>query len=170
MGLADGLQFDNVNASDTFISNIQKALETLFILDYNQRKIFYDKVDWRHNKELIRKDDLDSLYKKFLNKSAIIAPDKLRSTVKSKTKHPALKGWLSWFILSLKYDKSSRLLPIIQGRVEEMIGLSDLRNPRQQGSSAREGKIESLTERQVKNAFDIFINIINNYIEVYVTK
>lgn len=163
-------KYDNVNASDTFISNIQKALETLFILDYNQRKVFYDKVDWRYNKEFIRRDDLDFLYKKFLDKSAIIAPEKLRSTVKSKTKHPALKGWLSWFILSLKYDTSYRLLPIIQGRVEDMIGLSDLRNPRQHGSSAKEGKIESLTELQVKNAFDIFINIINNYIEVYVTK
>lgn len=163
-------KFDNVNSSDTFTSNIQKALETIFNLDYHVRKIFYEKVDWRNSNRGYRINDLDVLYRTYFDKKAIIAPEKLRSTVKSRTVHPALKGWMAWFILSLKYDKSSKLLSIIQGKVQEMIELSDLRNPRQHGSSVQEGKLVSLTEDIVKKSFEIFLNIINNYIEVYVTK
>lgn len=160
----ESYMYDNINASDTLISNIQKGLECIFQEDKKERELLYSPCEripenqqWR-----IRCKN----YAEYINKEEKSIPERLPKVHRNQP--ASLKSWISLFVLHLDHDPHNALIQLVSKYDKDIIKLSNKRNLREHGNISSKVKLQSMNKADVEFAYNKYKEIINYYIDIYV--
>lgn len=172
-----------VDYSDSFVINIQKALETIFKIDCERNEAIYNKVFIETNYETRRRDgSRTDLYSKesrsdFIDElffyEGLRAEYKIEEKIRKFTADfniksvRSLKSYLIRFLFSYKYRTDHTLYDIIKEKVGVIWAIADHRNSGGHGSTSTEGHVQGLCKDDIELYFNEFKQIINNYIIRY---
>ena len=78
----------------------------------------------------------------------------------------SLKLYIYSLILTYNYDNKSPLFKLINGHIEQLFDIADLRNSSSHGQAESEGSVEMLTEEDAENIYSFIQKFINSYMNI----
>ena len=165
-------KYHDFDSGDMLIISTQRALETLFLLDAEKRSDIYDQMKEEfstpedgHRDEYYKKRR--SFLKEMMRNKMITMSDPERLIRLSKKVEPAransLKQYIYNLILTYNYDNKSPLFKLIDGHVDELFDIAELRNTKGHGQTESEGSVSMITKDIAENTYSFLQNFINNY-------
>lgn len=163
------------NSGEMFIINCQKALETVFLLDEENRISFYTQVkeDYSTPKDGNRND---YCYKRKNAMSKLIwthvitisNPQRLigLSFKFEPNRASSLKQYIYNFLLTYYYDNKSPLFKLVNGNIDKMFAIAELRNKKGHGQTENEGLITTISKDVAEDTFSFIKDFFNNYMTV----
>ena len=168
-------EYHDSDSSDMFIISTQRALETLFLLDAEKRTDIYKQMmadfstpDHGDRDEYYKKRR--SFLKEFTRNKLITMSDPERLIRLSKKVEPSfansLKHYIYNLVLTYKYDNKSPLFKLIDGHIEELYDIAELRNTKGHGQTENKGREIMITKEEAENTYAFLQNFINSYMNV----
>lgn len=165
-------KYHDFDSGDMFIISTQRALETLFLLDAERRSDIYDRMkadfstpDYGDREEFYRKRR--SFLKELTRNRLITMSDPERLIRLSKKVEPtranSLKQYIYNLILTYNYDNQSPLFKLIDGHIEELYDIAELRNTKGHGQTESEGSVTMVTKDVAEKTYSFLQNFINTY-------
>lgn len=168
-------RYDDFDSGDMFIISTQKALETLFLIDAERRKDIYDEMKedfstpdktspeaYYHK----RRDFLKDLTRNHLIN--ITEPERLIRLSKKvePNRSSSLKQYIYNLILTYNYDNQSPLFKLIDGNIEKLFDIAELRNSKGHGQTENEGAIAKLAKDVAEDSYAFLQEFINKYLTI----
>lgn len=165
-------KYNDFDSGDMFVISTQRALETLFRIDAQNRPIVYEQMkddfstpDGGNRDEYYKKRRQflkDLTYGKIIN---MVEPGRLIGLAKNVEPNRAnsLKQYIYNLILTYNYDNNSPLFKLINGHIEELFDIAELRNSKGHGQTESEGSVIMVTEEEAEKIYSFLQNFINNY-------
>ncbi len=168
-------QYKDFDSGDMFIICCQKALETIFLIDMQNRESVYEQM--KSDYSTPSHGDCDVYYKKrrkFLKditRNRIISmkqPDRLIVMAKNIEPNRAisLKHYIYNLILTYNYDNKSPLFRLINGKIEQMFDIAELRNKKGHGQIESVGETVVVNKDVAESTYNFIKEFINNYISI----
>lgn len=165
-------KYHDFDSGDMFIISTQRALETLFLLDaekrsdiYDQMKVDFSTPEYGDRDEYYRKRR--SLLKDVTRNKLITMSDPERLIRLSKKVEPiranSLKQYIYNLVLTYNYDNKSPLFKLIDGHIEELYDIAELRNTKGHGQTESEGSVAMVTKDVAEKTYSFLQNFINTY-------
>lgn len=165
-------KYHDFDSGDMFIISTQRALETLFLLDaekrcdiYEQMKADFSTPGFGDRDEYYRKRR--SLLKDVIRNKLITMSNPERLIRLSKKVEPSyansLKQYIYNLVLTYNYDNKSPLLKLIDGHIDELFDIAELRNSRGHGQTESEGPVAMVTKDVAEKTYSFLQNFINTY-------
>lgn len=165
-------RYNDFDSGDMFIISTQRALETLFRLDSERRTDIYEqmKEDFStpengNSDEYCQKRR--SLLIELTRNKLITMKDPTRLIRLSKKIEPirasSLKQYIYNLILTYNYDNKSPLFKLIDGHIEELFDIAELRNTKGHGQTENEGTVSMVTKEVAEQTYSFLQNFINIY-------
>lgn len=155
-------RFKSREHSQSFISNIQEALETILKIDkysrstvYQYNRVEYDEKSTRRRLSGILKGDC-AVETKVFNKLHNI----LKEVMKNNSGPKALRQFLPEFILSYENKPTNPLFMKIVKNLNLIFEIADIRNDHDHGHTEEEGMLTALSSEDVNRYYQIFTEII----------
>ena len=164
-------KYADSDSRDLFVISCQKALETVFLLDKEQRAYNYTLMETEYSSPT--KSESDSYFKK--RKAALVdlmrgriittpVKDKLMSVTRVEPNRAnSLKQYIYVFFLTYFFDNHSPLYNLIQGKVEKCFEIADMRNESGHGQTEDSSRISNLGEDAAENTFTFIKDFFNEY-------
>lgn len=166
------------DSSDMFVISVQRALETLFRIDAQNRPDVYEQmkkefgtpegssqVEFHEYCQKRRK-----LLKDLTDNRLIIMTDPGRLIRLAKNVDPnranSLKQYIYNLILTYNYDNKSPLFKLINGNIEQLFDIAELRNKSGHGQAESEGSPQMLSEEDAEKIYSFIQNFINTYMNI----
>lgn len=171
-------KYRDFDSSDMFVISVQRALETLFRIDAQNRPVVYEQMkDDFGNPEGGNRDEFYEYYQKrrqllkdLTNNRLIIMTEPGRLIGLAKNVDPkranSLKHYIYNLVLTYNYDNNSPLFKLINGHIEQLFDIADLRNNSSHGQAESEGSVEMLTEEDAENIYSFIQKFINSYMNI----
>ena len=168
-------QYKDFDSGDMFIICCQKALETVFLIDMKKRETVYEQMKTDYSTPA--QGDRDSYYRKrraFLKditRNRIISmrqPERLIGMAKNIEPNRAisLKHYIYSLLLTYNYDNRSPLFRLINGKIEQMFDIAELRNKKGHGQTESEGTSSLVNQDVAETTYNFLKEFINNYISL----
>lgn len=171
-------KYNDFDSSDMFVISVQRALETLFRIDAQNRPIVYEQmknefgtpegssqVEFHEYYQKRRK-----LLKDLTDNRLIIMTDPGRLIRLAKNVDPnranSLKQYIYNLILTYNYDNKSPLFKLINGNIEQLFNIAELRNKSGHGQAESEGSPQMLSEEDAEKIYSFIQNFINTYMNI----
>ena len=165
-------KYHDFDSGDMFIISTQRALETLFLLDSEKRADIYEQMkedfstpEYGDRDEYYRRRR--SLLKELTRNKLITMTDPERLIRLSKKVEPSransLKQYIYNLILTYNYDNKSPLFKLIDGHIEELYDIAELRNTKGHGQTESEGSVSMVTKEVAEKTYSFLQNFINTY-------
>lgn len=168
-------QYKDFDSGDMFIINCQKALETVFLIDMEERERVYEQMKCDYSTPAQgNRDDYCKKRKSFLKditRNRIITmsqPERLIRMAKNIEPNRAisLKHYVYTLILTYNYDNKSPLFKLINGKIEQMFDIAELRNKKGHGQTESEGTTSVVKKDVAEATYSFLKEFINNYISL----
>ena len=167
--------YSDPDSGDMFIISTQKALETLFLIDVEKRKGVYEQMKKEFSSP--NNHSKDEYYHKRrgyligLTRSRLIrmvVPDRLIRLSKNvePNKANSLKQYIYNLILTYYFDNQSPLFKLIDGNIEKLFDIAELRNSKGHGHTERSGVDTILSKDVAESSYSFIKEFINRYIAI----
>lgn len=166
-----------------FIGNIQKALETILKLDFENNESDYRKVynsfkyefrpNGRTRSDFFRPEDRRDYLDELFYIGGLKADLKTQESIKNLSdefkpnKASSLKHYLLKFLFAHKFNDANPLYEIIKEKVGDIYTIANLRNLGSHGQTSNERQMRSLSNEEIETYFDVIKQFVNNYITCY---
>lgn len=167
--------YHDFDSGDMFIISTQRALETLFRLDSERRPDVYEEMkDEFSTPEGGNREEYYRRRRSFLNdlirNRLISITDPGRLIGLSKKVEPnranSLKQYIYSLILTYNYDNHSPLFKLIDGRIEKLFDIAQLRNTKGHGQTENEGTVQMVTKEVAEDTYTFLQDFINTYMHI----
>lgn len=168
-------KYHDFDSGDQFIMSCQKALETVFLIDSERRSEYYNqmKSDYSTPKDgnknsycNKRRNALEELVRNRL--ITMTSPNRLISLAKyvEPDRANSLKQYIYNLILTYYYDDKSPLLGLVNGRLDKLFDIADLRNKKGHGQTESSGEVSMISEEEAENFYSFIKEFFNKYMTV----
>lgn len=162
--LQEGSNYSDVEASDSFALTLQKVLENILKQDKEQRREHYERVYDDNGSRQRKINSLNWIWRDRLFMTETSVPNALRNASKGNLKYGgSLLSYLVSLILTYNYNNESPLFDLFKGKIDTIIEIARLRNPKSHGQTQREMEIQLLSKQQVNTYYNFIKNLINDY-------
>ncbi len=168
-------EYNDFDSSDMFIISTQKALETLFLIDAEKRPDIYAEMkDEFSTPEKGNKEEYVRVRQGFIKdlvRSRLInmsEPGRLIGLAKRVEPNLAnsLKQYVYNLVLTYNYDNNSPLFKLIDGNIESLFNIAELRNKKGHGQTENEGSVVMISKEVAEDTYNFLKMFINKYINI----
>lgn len=165
--------YSDPDSGDMFIISTQKAFETLFLIDVEKRKGVYEQMkkefsspnnhlkdEYYHKRRDyligLTRNRLMAVPERVVRLSRNVEPNRANS----------LKHYIYNLLLTYNFDNQSPLFKLIDGNIEKLFDIAELRNSKGHGHTERSGVDTMLSKDVAENSYSFIKEFINRYIEL----
>lgn len=163
------VNFTRPNYAQSFLINIQSAIEIIFKLDQKEREdIFYDlNRNYRHySKEEERRQCLNQVYRLRILSNSSVVPAVLAETKVKSWKGKSLLDYLMKFIMSFSVEPDWRdcnMVNVFKNRIDKIVDIASLRNVFGHGSTVSESRNYNLSEAEAREYYIFITGLLSDY-------
>lgn len=168
-------KYHDFDSGDQFIISCQRALETVFLIDserrsgyYNQMKADYstplngDKNTYCNKRKGALKDLVRNRVVTMTNSYRLISLSKYVEPNRANS----LKHYIYNLILTYYYDDKSPLFKLVNGNIDKLFDIADLRNEKGHGQTEASGEVSMITEEAAESCYLFIKEFFNKYMTI----
>lgn len=161
--------FQNLYDSKGYHGKMIELFENILSDDRDARVGIYKEMLDKYYKDYnSRVSALNQLWKGRIFSSNYIVPQYLKSACKGSLYSPqGIGGTLVAFLLTYNIDNKSPLFNLLKNRIDDLIGVIELRNPDSHGKTIKEGILKPFPKEVVEKSYSFVKTFINDYIQQY---
>lgn len=168
-------KYHDFDSGDQFIISCQRALETVFLIDSERRSEYYDQMKTDYSTPLNgdkntycnkRRNALKDLLRNRLITMA--SPNRLLFLAKyvEPNRANSLKQYIYNLILTYYFDDKSPLFGLVNGKLDKLFDIADLRNEKGHGQTETSGEVSMITEAAAESCYSFIKEFFNKYMTV----
>lgn len=168
-------KYHDFDSGDQMIISCQRALETVFLLDAERRSEVYDRMKTYYSTPANgdkntyynrRKDALKNLVRNRL--VTMTNPNRLISLAKNvePNRANALKQYVYNLFLTYCYDDKSPLFRLVDGKLDILFDIAELRNEKGHGHTETSGEVSMITAEEAESYYTFIKEFFNKYMTV----